>query len=286
MTLDPYIPSSPARELPLIPQARTVERLPSPLPYETLFGLSFCKLTLEATVEEMGRRAESRQGSVVVTCNVDHVVLRARNAAFARAYSDADIVTADGAPLVAFSRLVRRALPGRVTGADIVASLPALAAARGLRVALVGGAPGVAEAAAQRLVDEAPGMPVPLAVAPSMGLQLGSQEDQAIIEQLQEYDPHVVVVCFGAPKQELWMHRHHGDLPGSVLVGGGAALDFVVGLQRRAPTWVQKAGCEWTWRLAHDFRRLARRYLVQDAGFVPIAARELVLVARESRQSG
>ncbi len=257
----------------------------SPLPYETLFGLSFCKLTLEATVEEMGRRAVSRQGSIVVTCNVDHVVLRARNPDFARAYGEADIVTADGAPLVAFSKLVRRRLPGRVTGADIVANLPALAANRGLRVALVGGAPGVAAAAAQRLIADEPGMPVPLAVAPPMGLELGSTADEAIVEQLQAYDPHVVVVCFGAPKQELWMHRHHKDLPGSVLVGGGAALDFVVGLQRRAPGWVQKAGCEWTWRLAHDFRRLARRYLVQDASFVPIAARELVLVAREARQS-
>ena len=285
MTLDPYVPSSLPASAARIPQARTVERTASPLPYETLFGLSFCKLTLEATVEEMGRRAESRQGSVVVTCNVDHVVLRARNSDFARAYSDADIVTADGAPLVAFSRLARRPLPERVAGADIVAHLPALAASRGLRVALVGGAPGVAAAAAVRLVAEAPGMPAPLAVAPSMGLELGSDEDDAIVESLQAYDPHIVVVCFGAPKQELWMHRHHGDLPGSVLVGGGAALDFVVGLQRRAPAWVQKVGCEWTWRLAHDFRRLARRYLVQDAGFVPIAARELVVVVRESRQT-
>ena len=264
----------------------TVDRYTqSPIPYETLFGLSFCKLTLAATLEELGRRAESRQGSVVVTCNVDHVVLRARNSDFARAYSDADIVTADGAPLVAFSRLARRSLPERVAGADIVAGLPALAAGRGLRVALVGGAPGVAADAALRLVAHEPRMPVPLAVAPPMDLELGSAEDDEIVEQLRAYDPHVVVVCFGAPKQELWMHRHHNDLPGSVLVGGGAALDFVVGLQRRAPGWVQRAGCEWTWRLAHDFRRLARRYLVQDVGFVPIAARELVLVARESRQT-
>jgi N-acetylglucosaminyldiphosphoundecaprenol N-acetyl-beta-D-mannosaminyltransferase len=283
MSADPVMPHAPVRS---VPAGQDGEYEASPVPYETLFGLAFCKLTLAETVEEIGRRAESRQGSVVVTCNVDHVVLRSRNADFARAYDDAHIVTADGAPLVAFSRLVRRGLPERVTGADVVARLPALAAKRGLRVALVGGAPGVADGAAQRLVSQAPGMPTPLAVAPAMGLKLGSEQDDAILQALQAYDPHVVVVSFGAPKQELWMHRHHRDLPGSVLVGGGAALDFVVGLQRRAPRWVQKAGGEWLWRLLHDFPRLSHRYLVQDASFMPLAVRELALVARESRKSG
>jgi N-acetylglucosaminyldiphosphoundecaprenol N-acetyl-beta-D-mannosaminyltransferase len=257
----------------------SVDVEPSPVPYEMLFGLAFCKLSLDDMLEELGRRAEQRRGTVVMTCNVDHVVLRSRDTAFAAAYAEAHLVTADGAPLVAFSRLVRRRLPERVTGADLVARLPEVAARKGLRVALVGGAPGVAADAAARLAAESRGMPEPMACETPMRLVLGSREDEALVARLQEYDPHVVVVCLGSPKQEVWIHHHRDDLPAAVLLGGGAALDFVVGRQRRAPRWVQRGGVEWVWRLSHDFRRLARRYLVQDAAFVPIAARELAAVA-------
>jgi N-acetylglucosaminyldiphosphoundecaprenol N-acetyl-beta-D-mannosaminyltransferase len=240
-----------------------------------MFGLAFSAMTMEATLAEIRQRALGRQSTLVMTCNVDHVVLRSKNSVFAEAYGSADIVTADGAPIVAFSRLLGRPLPERVTGADLVAALPSIAGPHGLRVALVGGADGVALKAAERLAGEAPGMPMPLALCPAMGLQIDSIEDREIVRELQRFDPHIVVVCFGAPRQELWMHRHAADLPSAVLLGGGASLDFVVGIQRRAPRWVQRSGLEWVWRLSHDFRRLAHRYLVQDVLILPLVLREL-----------
>ena len=76
-----------------------------------------------------------------------------------------------------------------------------------------------------------------------------------------------------------------GKVNEAVLIGGGAALDFVVGLQRRAPLWVQRSGFEWAWRLTHDFRRLAHRYLVQDAAIVALMARELVRPSKRADMS-
>jgi N-acetylglucosaminyldiphosphoundecaprenol N-acetyl-beta-D-mannosaminyltransferase len=254
---------------------------PGPLPCTTMFGLAFSVLTLQDTLAELAQRAVARHGTLVMTCNVDHVVLRRQIPAFAEAYDAAHIVTADGAPLVAFSRLLRPRVPERVTGADLVAALPSIAGPYRLRVALVGGAQGVAAQAAERLAQSAPGMPEPLAITPPMGLEIGSADDADLVSRLQEFDPHIVVVCFGAPRQELWMHHHLGDLPNAILLGGGASLDFVVGLQRRAPRWVQKAGFEWVWRLSHDFPRLARRYLVQDAQIFPMVLGELMARARQ-----
>ena len=267
---------------------RSVERVAdaNPLPVTSMFGLHFSVLPLKATLIELGRRAAARRGTLVMTCNVDHLVLLRRHEPFQRAYAAAHVVTADGAPIVAFSKVVDPRVPERVTGVDVVTALPALAAEHNLRVALVGGAEGVAQQAARTMRDRAPTMPEPLALTPPMGFVLGSDEDAEVIRRLQAYDPLVVVVCFGAPRQELWMHAHHDDLPGAVMLGGGASLDFLVGLQKRAPRWVQQSGLEWLWRLSHDFPRLARRYLVQDLAIVPIMAREWRLVRRRRRFTG
>jgi N-acetylglucosaminyldiphosphoundecaprenol N-acetyl-beta-D-mannosaminyltransferase len=289
MTLDRTIYSVAVAEHGYAPAAHRAVARPhdaDPLPVTSMFGLHFSVMPLKATLTELGRRAAARRGTLVMTCNVDHLVMLRRNHHFRQAYAAAHLVTADGAPIVAFSKVVDPRVPERVTGVDVVTAMPDLAAEHGLRVALVGGGEGVAQQAARTMRDRAPTMPQPLALTPPMGFVLGSADDADVIRRLQAYDPHVVVVCFGAPRQELWMHAHHDDLPGAVMLGGGASLDFLVGLQKRAPGWVQQSGLEWVWRLSHDFPRLARRYLVQDLAIVPIMARELRQVRRRRRLTG
>lgn len=243
---------------------------------EKHFGVDFRVLhSMEEAVARIGDLV-GRSGPLgVFTCNVDHLALMRRRSDFREAYDRAAFVTADGAPIVAFSRLVGRSVGKRITGADLVPALAGLAAARGLRLALVGGAEGVAEEAAQRITAEHPGLSVVLTVSPPMGFQDDDPENAELLDMLSQARPDIVIVAFGAPRQELWIDRHAASLPGVVFLGAGASIDFVAGRQKRAPVIFMKFGLEWAFRLATNFRRLWRRYLVQDTVFVAMALKEL-----------
>lgn len=86
--------------------------------------------------------------------------------------------------------------------------------------------------------------------------------------------PDILFVGLGSPKQELWVHRYWDRLACTVAVCCGAAIDYAAGVKPRAPLWMQRAGLEWLWRLAHEPRRLWRRYLVDDVAFLGIFLRE------------
>jgi N-acetylglucosaminyldiphosphoundecaprenol N-acetyl-beta-D-mannosaminyltransferase len=208
----------------------------------------------------------------VFTCNVDHVMLTRADPRFREAYRRADLVTMDGAPVALLSRWTGATGARRVTGVDVVAALAAEASRQGLRMAVVGGEPGRAELAGAALAAANPGLPEVVTACPPVGFALGGPEDDALVEMLRREAPRVVVACFGAPKQELWMDRHRDDLPGAVLIGAGATVDYLSGAVRRAPAVFQQTGTEAFYRLATDFRRLWRRYLLRDSRFVGLFA--------------
>ena len=99
-------------------------------------------------------------------------------------------------------------------------------------------------------------------------------EGQAYADRVRERQPDVVFLCVGMPKQEHWVLHHAGELPGGILLCVGAAMEFAIGLQRRAPLWMQRIGLEWLWRLASNPRRLWRRYLVDDPRFLGLCWRQ------------
>ncbi len=106
------------------------------------------------------------------------------------------------------------------------------------------------------------------AFAPPVGFAIDSDADREALHRLQGTDAAVIFVGLGAPKQELWMARHANDLPGRVLVGVGSAIDVLAGEVPEAPRWMTRVGAEWLFRLAHEPRRLARRYLIDDPRFL------------------
>ena len=109
-------------------------------------------------------------------------------------------------------------------------------------------------------------------------------EGQAYADRVRERQPDVVFLCVGMPKQEHWVLHHAGELPGGILLCVGAAMEFAIGLQRRAPLWMQRIGLEWLWRLASNPRRLWRRYLVDDPRFLgPVSYTHLDVYKRQPR---
>ena len=134
----------------------------------------------------------------------------------------------------------------------------------------LGGQPGVAHMAAQRLEARFPGLHVAGTYSPPEHFQPEGAAAEAAVHAVNEVEPTLLFVALGSPKQELWVHRHWDRLDTIVAVCVGAALDFAAGSRPRAPGWMQRAGLEWLWRLALEPGRLWKRYLVRDAAFLGI----------------
>ena len=212
------------------------------------------------------------RGGVVVTPNVDHLVRLASDATFREVYDRADLFLPDGMPLLWAARLLGTPLPEKVSGSDLVLPLARLAAERGWRVYLLGGAPGAGEAAADRMRREH-GTDVVGVDAPMVTEHGDAAAERAIVERIRAARPHLVLVAFGAPKQERLCARIRDAVQPAVLICIGVSLSFVAGHIRRAPAWMSRVGLEWVYRLAQEPRRLWRRYLVDDRQFVGIVWR-------------
>ncbi len=251
--------------------------MPSPPAYrnQRLFGLDILATTFEQAVDLLCAAARRRDGraAVVVTPNVDHIVRLDKDPAFKAAYQQADFIFADGMPVVWASRLLGRPLPERVTGADLFVALCQRAAQQQLRVALLGGMPGQEEMLRERFARYYPGIQVDIS-CPSMRFDPMGAEGLAAVERIRAQQADIVFVCLGMPKQENWSLQHAGKFDGGIVLCVGAAMEFALGLQKRAPLWVQRNGLEWLWRLLSNPRRMWRRYLVQDPRFAVLCWQE------------
>ncbi len=204
----------------------------------------------------------------VVTPNLDHAVLLGKSAPLKEAYDDAALVLADGMPLVWASKILRRPLPERVTGSDLTPAVLA-AANRGTKVFFLGASDDSSRKAVENVNAQYPNVDVVGRLSPPFGFEHSEEWSNTIVDKITESGATLVLVGFGAPKQELWVHRHAPRLPGTVVLCVGATIDFLGGTVERAPAWTQKIGAEWIHRLVSDPRRLARRY-AKDAAYLPL----------------
>jgi N-acetylglucosaminyldiphosphoundecaprenol N-acetyl-beta-D-mannosaminyltransferase len=187
-----------------------------------------------------------------------------------------DLVVPDGQPLVWALRLLGHDIGDRVYGPDLMDHACARAARTGRRMYLYGGRNhGALVQLTRNLRLRHPGLKIVGGYAPPFR-ELTDAEDEAVIADIGRSGAEVVWVGIGVPKQELWMARMSDRLPGRVLVGVGAAFDFHGGLIPQAPGWMQRRGLEWVFRLAHEPRRLWRRYLRYNPRFVAGFARQWV----------
>jgi len=233
-------------------------------------------LTFEGALDAFEALVAAGKGGRVYTPNIDHVVLAEHDTRFAEAYARADLSFADGMPLVALSRFRSVRLPEKVSGSDFMMPLMQRAAARGWRVYMLGGMPGVADTAAARLIERYPSLQIVGRDPAHIDLAAPPAQRAAEIARIAEARPDIVLVALGAPKQEIWIDDVASALAPAVLIGIGASLDFIAGTAVRAPAWMSRVGLEWLHRLGKDPKRMIQRYLVRDAEFPAILARQLL----------
>lgn len=230
----------------------------------------------DEAIECIVRLAGTGEPSIVVTPNVDHLVLHRRDEAFRRTYDRADLVLADGMPLVLASRLLRLPLREKVSGSDLIMPLLHAAAEAGRRVYILGSAPDVASAAVARITAEVPDVAIVGRASPWFDPAGPADDVAAAFDEIAALDADLVLVAFGAPKQEQLLDRFAERLPGACYVCCGASIDFVAGHVDRAPAWMSRVGLEWLFRLTREPGRLWRRYLVRDMAAIPIFATMVV----------
>lgn len=240
-----------------------------------ILGVPVDMLTLADTVA----LAEGwiRAGERRYICHLDaRSVLAARDdPAVAEAMRGAAIAGADGMPLVWIGR-ARGHRVGRVYGPDFMTALIGATAAwrdRPCRHVLFGSTPGVQARLARRLVQSHPGAVIDGIASPPLGLW-SEAEDARLVAEIEALRPDVVWVALGAPRQELWIARHRAILSAPLLVGVGAAFDFLSASKPQAPRWLRHSGFEWLYRLATEPRRLAGRYAATVPRFAALVLRE------------
>jgi N-acetylglucosaminyldiphosphoundecaprenol N-acetyl-beta-D-mannosaminyltransferase len=254
-------------------------------------GLELDRLTEEQVVTRVLHALRAGQGGWIATLNVDICRAVRRDAGLAALLSEASLTVPDGMPLIWAARMAGDPLPERVTGASLIFTLSAAAAAQHRSVYLLGGATGVAEQAGVVLAGRYPGLAVAGTDAPPVGFDATPEGIAAARDKVVAAAPDIVFVGLGFPKQERLITALAPALPRTWFVACGAAIPFAAGVVPRAPEWMQGAGLEWLFRLMSEPRRLARRYLVDDLPFAATllaasAARRLSGAAKPSGHRG
>lgn len=219
----------------------------------------------------------------VVVANVHSVMTARRDELIRRTIESADIVTPDGMPLVWVLRGKGHREAIRVTGIDVMTSTLDNGRRAQVRHFFYGSTPSVLDAIVARASARFPGVQIAGTLAPPMG-PWRDWDVARHIDEIRRSKADVVWVGLGMPKQELWMAGVRRDLPGVALVGVGAAFDWFAGIAKRAPSWMQKSGLEWVYRLMQNPARMWRRYLVNNPAFVAIAGWDLIAASYARRR--
>ncbi len=242
-----------------------------------MFGMTIDSISLGEAVSRVvdWAQEDSFDCKYVVTPNVDHAVMFQHHAGLRSSYDQAAMVVADGAPLILASRLLGRALPERVAGSDLGPEAIREASRRfmsdggqKMRVFLLGAGPGVADRAAEKILEANPGVEIAGTYCPPLGFEKDAVENQKAVDAVAKAKPDLLLVGLGAPKQELWVSENREKLETRVALCIGATIDFLAGEKKRSPVWMQHAGLEWLHRLLSEPKRLAKRY-AKDAWIFP-----------------
>jgi N-acetylglucosaminyldiphosphoundecaprenol N-acetyl-beta-D-mannosaminyltransferase len=234
----------------------------------TLMGVGIDPVTEQQVIEQVLDGVQSGQGGWVCPVNLDVLRQCAQETAVRDLVNSADLVVADGMPLLWASRIAGEALTERVAGSSLIFTLTAAAAQRNASVYFLGGTPGAADGAARVLEDRNPGLRVAGTACPAWGFESDEHQLAALERDLRAANPDIVFLALGFPKQDKLAVRLRTRFPRAWFVSCGISLSFASGQIRRAPRLLQVLGLEWLHRLAQQPRTLFRRYLILGIPFL------------------
>jgi len=238
-----------------------------------ILGCPFDAISFSDAVEHIREAVKTGSRLQVVPGSIDSVVKARQDRSFAELLWSAELIVADGVPIVWSASLLGIPIRGRVSGTELVWNCAAVSADTGCKVALIGAAPGVASRAAQKMMQRYPSAVVEAVLTP---FPLGRPESLEVAAQIKTLGAAIVLVALGAPKQERWVREYLDACGSTVGIGVGSAFDIISGDKPRAPGCIQAAGMEWFYRMLLEPGRLGRRYLIEDTPFLFHLARAVM----------
>jgi N-acetylglucosaminyldiphosphoundecaprenol N-acetyl-beta-D-mannosaminyltransferase len=232
-----------------------------------ILGVGVSAINMTLSLRTIGAWINADDHQYICVRDVHGVMESQRDEALRQIHNHAGMVTPDGMPLVWLSRWMGHRHVDRVYGPELMLALCEYGLEKGYRHYLYGGAEGVPERLAEALQKVCPGLQIAGMYSPPFRPLTDDESDQ-VVARINTAEPHIVWVGLSTPKQERWMAAHVGALDANVLIGVGAAFDFIAGTKRQAPRWIQRSGLEWLYRLVQEPRRLWRRYLVNNPLFI------------------
>jgi N-acetylglucosaminyldiphosphoundecaprenol N-acetyl-beta-D-mannosaminyltransferase len=249
-----------------------------------LMGAPMGVITEADAVQSIVEAAREGRGHWTITANLDHLRRYHCDYSDRSLIDEADLVVADGMPLIWASRLAGEPLPERVSGSSMVWSICEAASLSQQSVFLLGGDSGVAERAADIFRARYPGLEIAGTACPPLGFERDEQELHRIERQVAEAEPRIVFVALGFPKQDHLIRILRSSLPHVSFLGVGISFSYATGDVSRAPAWICRLGLEWAYRLSQEpTRRLARRYLIDG---LPFGLRLMASAARRRVRRG
>lgn len=224
-----------------------------------VWGVPFAPWTMTQALDAVDRLIAAGEPAFFITANLHYCMLTAQDARLPPLNEQAAFIVADGMPIVWAARRQGQPLPERVTGADMVPALCQRAAQKGHRVYFLGGAPGIAEAAAQVLSERFPGLVIAGTECPPFRPPTPEEHEQQLA-RIRAAKADLLFLAFGQPRGELWLAENIARLGIPAAVQIGASLDFVAGKVQRAPKWIQRSGMEWFYRITREPLRMGPRY--------------------------
>jgi N-acetylglucosaminyldiphosphoundecaprenol N-acetyl-beta-D-mannosaminyltransferase len=244
-------------------------RPPAVCPYRHILNVRVDATTYADATERVIAWAKKARSCYVCLATVNSIMEARGSRPYQRVMREADLVTSDGMPLVWLLRALGIAGATRVYGPDLMITVLAAAAEHGVPVGFYGGSELSLAKLTERVSERFPDLKIVYAYAPPFRA-LSAAEDEAATRAIRESGARILFVGLGGAKQDYWMHAHHRQVR-CVMLGVGAAFDFIAGTKPQAPRWMQQSGLEWIFRLATEPRRLWRRYLSRNPRFAFLA---------------
>lgn len=231
----------------------------------TLLDVGFLSISMDEALSIIRGVIKENSKECVSFINADCLNISSRDEEYRSILMSQSIVLPDGAGISLACRLIGERLKANLNGTDLLPELCDVAKAEDFSMYLLGAAPGVAARMRENLMQAYPGLRI---VGEHHGFFDHVKDSAAVIEKINAASPNIVLVAFGAPMQEKWIHKHRNQIDSNILVGVGGLFDFYSGDKKRAPMWMRNSGIEWIYRLYLEPGRLWRRYIIGNPMFM------------------
>ena len=226
----------------------------------------------EEALDYIDEWISSRKIGQIITPNCDQIVQVEKRPELKKVWDEAELLLADGHPLLWFAKWYGAPLKEKINGSSFVPEMCRRASEKGYSVFLLGAGPGVADQAAENLEKTYPGIKIAGTYSPPFGFEKNRDEVNKINRMLSSSHADILILGLGVPKQELFGYENMKEYKIPVTVNAGATIDFIAGNKKRAPKWMVDNGLEWLYRVIQEPRRVGKRVL-NDLAIFPLAVK-------------